>query len=137
MDYKIKFLSVFDLDGLQNARGVYIFYGDDLDVLYIGTTKNMRTRIFSHLRQNTNSRTYCHLFAFVELFYDLNIIHEEEFIRELKPLFNEHQIMPYVSTSISNSIRSKRKELLSKNSNREKVILNRKGIHLRNNWCKQ
>lgn len=36
------------VDDLTNEPGVYIFYGTDGEVLYVGKSKNIRTRVLSH-----------------------------------------------------------------------------------------
>jgi DNA polymerase III subunit epsilon len=56
------------LKGLPDTPGIYFFYGKDRELLYVGKSKNIRTRVRSHF-SNMTSRTelrLCSQTAFVE-----------------------------------------------------------------------
>lgn len=131
-----EFYSVYDLDMVKNDSGVYVFYGDldDLVLLYIGTSKDLRRRIFSHLSGNSNTGSIYHLFAFVEIFYGANVIDEEQALKNCKPLFNTNGVVHYLSHSENNDRRNKRKELLSKHTDKSLTIHERKLHHLKEQY---
>jgi len=41
---------------VKNIGGVYVLFDNNLNVLYIGETKNFRLRLSSHISKNNNSR---------------------------------------------------------------------------------
>jgi excinuclease UvrABC nuclease subunit len=85
-----KLYSVSDRSRIPNEKGLYIFYSEDFEVLYVGISRNLRTRIMNHFTSNSNTRTCSFLFRYVKCFNDIRLIaYEEEIIQELKPVFNE------------------------------------------------
>ncbi|MGE6756249.1 GIY-YIG nuclease family protein [Rossellomorea sp. NPDC071047] len=128
MDIRRHVYSVFNAKSIPHCQGVYVFYDDDWNPLYVGVTNDLRRRIHSHLSNNSNTRAYTHLFAFVECFLDLNIIHEEEIMKSLNPVFNISSLL----NGTTNRVR--REELLDAVKDMEKLIRDRKILHLQNEW---
>ncbi len=82
-------------DTIPENPGVYIFYGEEGSVLYIGKSINIRDRILSHFSNDHLSRTDMKIsqevksIEFVETAGELGaLLLESTLIKEQKPLFN-------------------------------------------------
>lgn len=88
-------LNIEDLDKIPEVPGVYIFYGDDNSVLYIGKSINLKDRIMSHFSNDYLSRTDMKIsqqiksFEVIETAGELSaLLLESTLIKKHKPLFN-------------------------------------------------
>lgn len=50
-------LSINELEEISDSSGVYIFYGENKTILYIGKSVNIKERIFSHFSNDFNNLT--------------------------------------------------------------------------------
>jgi len=80
---------------LPHAPGIYIFYGSDDEVLYVGKSVDIKTRVLSHFsadRRTGKERTLCEATAHVE--YEETsgelsaLLLESMRIKELMPIYN-------------------------------------------------
>lgn len=81
---------------INNKSGVYMFYGKNDELLYIGIAKNLINRIKSHISGNTNTYKFYKEFHRVELFYIQNgmerDILETYLINSLSPKYNKDKV---------------------------------------------
>lgn len=85
------------LKALPEAPGVYLFYGEKNEVLYVGKAKNLKERVLTHLHEDhQNGKTL----SLAEKARDVEtrrtagelsaLLLESELIKTLKPIFNRH-----------------------------------------------
>ena len=85
------------IEKLPEETGVYYFYNDKGRIIYIGKSKQIRTRVFSHLAGNGNQRTSRMLEQIADIGFELTgseliaLLKESEEIKTHKPLFNRAQ----------------------------------------------
>ncbi|MDB5224449.1 MAG: polC [Candidatus Adlerbacteria bacterium] len=83
------------LRGLPNTPGVYIFYGADNEVLYVGKSVNIRTRVLSHFSGDHQTAKELRMtgevahVGFEETTGELSALFlESKLIKELIPVYN-------------------------------------------------
>jgi DNA polymerase-3 subunit epsilon len=83
------------MNGLPDAPGVYIFYGDNDVVLYVGKSVNLRTRIMSHFSGDHTTAKDMHIsrdirrLDWVETAGDFGaLIKEAQLVKRLAPVHN-------------------------------------------------
>jgi DNA polymerase-3 subunit epsilon len=88
-------LSPDAMNGLPDAPGVYIFYGDNDVVLYVGKSVNLRTRIMSHFSGDHSTGKDMHIsrdirrLDWVETAGDFGaLIKEAQLVKRLAPIHN-------------------------------------------------
>lgn len=85
------------LDDLPEETGVYYFYDDRKDLIYIGKSKNIRKRVLSHLNNNSNRRYAEMKDKIADIGYEITgselvaLLKESEEIKIQKPHYNRHQ----------------------------------------------
>lgn len=87
-------ISQADIDNLPESAGVYIFYGGD-SVLYVGKSKNIKTRVLSHfseqkksVREQAIAKELTHIET-VPTHGELGaLIRESNLVKDLSPIFN-------------------------------------------------
>lgn len=81
--------------GLPHAPGVYIFYGKEDEILYVGKSVDIKTRVLSHFsetRRTGRERALCEATAYVE--YEETsgelsaLLRESLLVKELMPIYN-------------------------------------------------
>ncbi|MBI2593094.1 GIY-YIG nuclease family protein [Candidatus Daviesbacteria bacterium] len=85
----------FDLSGLPESPGVYIFYGKSGQPLYVGKSKNIRERVFNHFSLSAGNSLEMKIYnqvesvEFIETAGELGaLLKESEMIKKLMPLYN-------------------------------------------------
>ncbi len=80
---------------LPHAPGVYIFYGSEDEVLYVGKSVDIKTRVLSHFsedRRTGSERALCEATAYIEheeTSGELSaLLRESQLIKELMPIHN-------------------------------------------------
>ncbi|HRH55543.1 MAG TPA: exonuclease domain-containing protein [Candidatus Paceibacterota bacterium] len=80
---------------LPHAPGVYIFYGSEDDVLYVGKSVDIKTRVLSHFsedRRTGRERALCEATSYIEheeTSGELSaLLRESQLIKELMPIYN-------------------------------------------------
>ena len=83
------------LNGLPDSPGVYIFYGENDSVLYVGKSVNLRTRVMSHFSGDHSTSKDMHIsrdirrLEWVETAGDFGaLIKEAQLVKRLTPLHN-------------------------------------------------
>ena len=82
------------LDSLPKQTGVYRFYNEENNLIYIGKSKSIRTRVLQHLKNNKNKRAMQMRQEIARIEYTLtgseliSLIHESDAIKTHKPIYN-------------------------------------------------
>jgi len=85
------------LDDLPESTGVYYFYNEKNDLIYIGKSNNIRARVLSHLSNNKTKRGIEMRNAIFSIDYELTgselvaFLQESEQIKQNTPLYNRAQ----------------------------------------------
>ena len=85
------------LNALPEATGVYYFYNHSSDLIYIGKSRNISDRVYSHLTNNTTKRALEMRNEIADVSYELTgseliaLLKESAEIKEHKPRFNRAQ----------------------------------------------
>jgi DNA polymerase III subunit epsilon len=90
-----QFLNEKSIKKLPEGPGVYVFYGENEDVLYVGKSKNVRFRVLSHFSNDHASSKEMHLcqqsvrVEGIETAGELSaLLLESQMVKELSPLYN-------------------------------------------------
>jgi DNA polymerase-3 subunit epsilon len=90
-------LDISKIDSIPEEPGVYYFYNDKKEVIYVGKSRNLKHRISSHLSNNSNSRAMEMRDLIADVDYDLTgselvaLLRESLEIKTKKPLYNRSQ----------------------------------------------
>jgi hypothetical protein len=93
------------INTIEKEPGVYLFYNNMDQIMYIGKASNMRNRIMSHILGNSNTADVCHNFSKVECIYvddptDRDI-YETYLINTLQPPLNIEKVFSFKSQRFS------------------------------------
>ncbi len=86
------------IDALPDEVGVYYFFDKDHELLYIGKSKQIRTRVVKHLHKPTSARAMDLKNKVAEIQYELTgsellaLLKESEEIKKHQPFYNKAQI---------------------------------------------
>jgi DNA polymerase-3 subunit epsilon len=90
-------LDIEKLDMLPEEPGVYYFYNEHKDLIYIGKSKNIHQRIMTHLSNNSSKRTMQMRDEIADIDFELTgneliaLLKESEEIKKYKPVYNRAQ----------------------------------------------
>lgn len=116
---------------LPEETGTYYFFNDKKELIYIGKSKNIRSRIFSHFRNYSTKKSIEMLNQVAEVDFELTgseliaLLKESHEIKEHKPLYNRAQRRSvsiyglYFYQDNNDYIRL----ILDKNTNRQEIPL--------------
>lgn len=82
------------LDTLPKQTGVYRFYNEENQLIYIGKSKSIRTRVLQHLKNKKNKKGVQMRQEIARIEYTLtgseliSLIHESDTIKSYKPIYN-------------------------------------------------
>jgi DNA polymerase III subunit epsilon len=85
------------IEGLPEETGVYYFYDDNNELIYIGKSKNIRNRIFTHFNNHSSKRAIDMRLNIADIGYELtgneliSLLKESHEIKLLKPKYNRAQ----------------------------------------------
>lgn len=85
------------LDDLPEEPGVYYFFNENHNLIYIGKSKNIRTRVMTHLSNNTSRRAMEMRDAIASIDWEctgnelIALLKESEEIKINKPVYNRAQ----------------------------------------------
>jgi excinuclease UvrABC nuclease subunit len=89
------------IEQLKKKSGIYLFY-DDNELLYIGKTVNLYSRLIGHINGSSNLKDVKHNFKRVEVIFINDVvgreIYETYMINTLKPLLNVDKVFTYTSS---------------------------------------
>lgn len=90
-------LDINKLDNIPEDPGIYYFYNEKGQLIYIGKSRNLLQRISTHLSNNTSNRTMEMRDSIADIDWDLTgseliaLLRESQEIKENKPLYNRAQ----------------------------------------------
>lgn len=85
------------IDALPNTTGVYYFFSPQGQIIYVGKSVNIRSRILSHLANESHSRARKMKYLIADIQYKetgselLALLLESDEIKRLQPYFNRSQ----------------------------------------------
>lgn len=85
------------IQALPDDPGVYYFYNEKKDLIYIGKSKNIRTRVLSHFRNTSSKKAIDMRNAISEIDYELTgnelvaLLKESHEIKQNRPVYNRAQ----------------------------------------------
>ena len=85
------------LKKLPEQTGVYYFYNDNKELIYIGKSKNIKQRVFSHLTNNATRKAIEMKNNIADVAFEITgselvaLLKESEEIKKHKPLYNRAQ----------------------------------------------
>lgn len=85
------------IDSLPEKTGIYYFYDEKQNLIYIGKSKNIRERVLTHLRNETSSRALEMRSKIRDIDFEITgseliaLLKESEEIKHHKPLYNRAQ----------------------------------------------
>jgi len=90
-------LDISKLDQIPDSPGVYYFYNEEGELIYIGKSRNLQERISTHLSNNTTSRSMEMRDLIADIEWEetgselIALLMESFEIKENKPLYNRAQ----------------------------------------------
>jgi DNA polymerase-3 subunit epsilon len=90
-------LDISKVEEIPEEPGIYYFYNETGDLIYIGKSRDLRQRIYTHLSNNTSGRAMEMRDMTADISYELTgseliaLLRESAEIKEHKPLFNRAQ----------------------------------------------
>jgi len=85
-DYSVEFLK--ETEKRFGNPGVYFIYNKSKQLIYVGKSKNLATRIFQSIKERSSGKPYYVRFIDCKTYPDASIL-EMYFIGKLKPSFNK------------------------------------------------
>jgi DNA polymerase-3 subunit epsilon len=85
------------IDHLPTQTGVYYFHNHDGEIIYIGKSKNIRSRVQTHFNQFSSERSLRMLEQIYDITYEITgseliaLLKESQEIKEHQPVFNKAQ----------------------------------------------
>ncbi len=85
------------IDNLPEKTGVYYFYNEKQNLIYVGKSKNIKERVLTHLRNETSSRALEMRSKIRDIDFEITgseliaLLKESEEIKYHKPLYNRAQ----------------------------------------------
>ncbi len=92
------------IDELPERAGVYYFFNEDKKLIYIGKSKNIRSRVLSHLSNNSTKKAVEMKTNIADIDFELTgselvaLLKESDEIKDHKPVYNRSQrrsVFPY------------------------------------------
>ncbi len=77
----------------KNKSGIYIFFNQNLDVMYIGKSKDIKSRLYNHMNGLTHTKEFKNEFKYASILYlnnykDDSYSMEKDIIKNLEPKYN-------------------------------------------------
>ncbi|MGE0089973.1 MAG: exonuclease domain-containing protein [Bacteroidales bacterium] len=91
---------------LPEETGIYYFYNQQGDIIYIGKSKDIRSRVFSHFNNDSTTKSICMADEIFDISYELTgselvaLLLESNEIKAHKPKFNRRQRRTLNNTGI-------------------------------------
>lgn len=85
-----------ELEAITEGHGVYIFYGENNEILYVGKSVNLRERVLSHFYSDLSSAKELNLTQKIHRIETIptpgelsSLLLESRLVKELMPIFNQ------------------------------------------------
>jgi DNA polymerase III subunit epsilon len=85
------------LKKLPEEPGIYYFYNSDLELIYIGKSRNIKNRVLSHFSSNSTAKAIRMRAQIADISYEITgseliaLLRESAEIKKFKPLYNKAQ----------------------------------------------
>ncbi|UCG27858.1 MAG: GIY-YIG nuclease family protein [Bacteroidales bacterium] len=85
------------IEDLSEETGIYYFYDENGEIIYIGKSRNIRQRVLTHLKNNSSKRAMEMKEKIADIGYEITgseliaLIIESYEIKKIKPLYNRSQ----------------------------------------------
>jgi hypothetical protein len=80
----------------DRCGGVYLLYTKDMELLYVGRSVNLKSRLYSHVKGKTHTKDFFTLIAKIGIIKEQSIpdqeIYEAYAIKTLNPIFNKAKV---------------------------------------------
>jgi len=90
-------LDIAKVDSIPDEPGIYYFYNEDGDLIYIGKSRNLHQRITTHLSNNTSNRSMEMRDLIADIDWEITgseliaLLKESSEIKKNKPVYNRAQ----------------------------------------------
>jgi len=90
-------LNISKVDTVPDEAGIYYFYNEEGDLIYIGKSRNLQQRISTHLSNNTTSRAMEMRDLIADIYWEVTgseliaLLRESFEIKDNKPFYNRAQ----------------------------------------------
>ena len=90
-------LDISKIDSIPEEPGIYYFYNEEGDLIYIGKSRNLQQRINTHLSNNTTSRAMEMRDLIADIYWEptgselIALLRESFEIKDNKPIYNRAQ----------------------------------------------
>lgn len=95
------YISKTELEKIPNTTGIYFMYNENKELMYIGKTIHLNSRVADHLARRTHTSDICHNFNYIKYIEIDNEVllddYETYFINSYKPKLNVSKVQTYHS----------------------------------------
>lgn len=95
------YISKTELEKIPNTTGIYFMYNENKELMYIGKTIHLNSRVTDHLAGRTHTSDICHNFNYIKYIEIDNETllddYETYFINSYKPKLNVSKVQTYHS----------------------------------------
>ena len=95
------YISKTELEKIPNTIGIYFMYNENKELMYIGKTIHLNSRVTDHLAGRTHTSDICHNFNYIKYIEIDNEVllddYETYFINSYKPKLNVSKVQTYHS----------------------------------------
>ena len=95
------YISKTELEKIPTTKGIYFMYNENKELMYIGKTIHLNSRVADHLAGRTHTSDICHNFNYIKYIEIDNELllddYETYFINSYKPKLNVSKVQTYHS----------------------------------------
>lgn len=111
------FINKNEINKIPNSMGIYFMYNQDKDLMYIGKSIHLNSRVADHLAGRTHTDDICHNFKYIKYIEidneELLDDYETYYINIYKPKLNVSKVYTYRSERYTPKYNSKLNEFIN------------------------
>ncbi|MDM0973243.1 GIY-YIG nuclease family protein [Clostridium perfringens] len=111
------FINKNEINKIPNSMGIYFMYNQDKDLMYIGKSIHLNSRVANHLAGRTHTDDICHNFKYIKYIEidneELLDDYETYYINIYKPKLNVSKVYTYRSERYTPKYNSKLNEFIN------------------------
>lgn len=115
--FQLNFISKDDIEIIPSTTGIYFMYNENKDLMYIGKTIHLNSRVADHLAGRTHTDDICHNFKYIKYVEidneELLDDYETYYINLYKPKLNVSKVYTYRSERYTPKYNSKLNEFIN------------------------
>ncbi|EOU1827893.1 GIY-YIG nuclease family protein [Clostridium perfringens] len=115
--FQLNFISKDDIKLIPDAMGIYFMYSENKDLMYIGKSIHLNSRVANHLSGRTHTDDICHNFKYIKYIEidneELLDDYETYYINIYKPKLNVSKVYTYRSERYTPKYNSKLNEFIN------------------------